>query len=403
MRITISPPRTGVLTRHRFALAVVLTAGLFGLACEKKQAAVAPPPPEVMVAEVVQRDVPIVMELVGQTKGSEDVEIRARVEGFLDDVAFTEGSIVTKGQLLYRIDPKTLQANQATAQADLATWQSRLVKTENDVKRLTPLAAQQAVSQQELDNAVAAENAARAQVAAANAALDRARIDLGYATVTSPIDGLVGTTLVKAGNLVGRGESTLLTTVSKLDPILFRAGISEAEYLRLARRVDEIRKEMGGKPAPIELVLADGTVHPQTGKLDVVERAVDAATGTLTIQFKFPNPGGVLRPGQYGRARFVLETRKNAMLVPQRAVQELQNLYNIAVVGSDNKVAIKTVTVGPRVGSLWVITSGITPSDRVVVEGLQRLRPGMAVSPKAAPPTDAGSGNPEPAAGGEGK
>jgi membrane fusion protein, multidrug efflux system len=402
VRITTHPRRAGVLSRQTLALSAVLTAGL-GVACGQKEAAAPPPPPEVMVANVVQRDVPIVMELVGQTKGSEDVEIRARVEGFLEDVAFTEGSVVTKGQLLYRIDPKTLQANLANAEADLATWKSRFVKTENDVKRLTPLAAQQAVSQQELDNAVAAENAARAQVAAATATVEKNRIDLGYATVTSPIEGLVGTTLVKAGNLVGRGESTLLTTVSRLDPILFRAGMSEAEYLRLVRRVDEIRRERGGKPVPIELVLADGTVHPQTGLLDVIERAVDAATGTLTIQFKFPNPGGVLRPGQYGRARFVLETRKDAMLVPQRAVQELQNLYNVAVVGGDNKVAIKTVKVGPRVGSLWVIESGIMPSDRVVVEGLQRLRPGMTVSAKAAPPTDAGSGNPEPAPAGEGK
>ena len=402
MRITTHSRRIGV-SRRTFALAALLTAGLLGIACEKKQAAAPPPPPEVLVAEVVQRDVPIVMELVGQTKGSEDVDIRARVEGFLEDVAFTEGSVVSKGQLLYRIDPKTLQANLATAEADLATWKSRQVKTENDVKRLTPLAAQQAVSQQELDNAVAANNAAQAQVAAASATVEKARIDLGYSTVTSPIDGLVGTTLVKAGNLVGRGESTLLTTISRLDPILFRAGMSEAEYLRLARRADEIKKENGGVGVPIDLVLADGTVHPEKGKLDVIERAVDAATGTLTIQFKFPNPGGVLRPGQYGRARFVLENRKDAMLVPQRAVQELQNLYNVAVVGSDSKVAIKTVKVGPRVGGLWVIESGITPSDRVVVEGLQRLRPGMTVSAKAAPPTDAGSGNPEPAAAGEGK
>jgi membrane fusion protein, multidrug efflux system len=402
VRITTHSRRIGV-SRRTFALAALLTAGLLGIACEKKQAAAPPPPPEVLVAEVVQRDVPIVMELVGQTKGSEDVDIRARVEGFLEDVAFTEGSVVSKGQLLYRIDPKTLQANLATAEADLATWKSRQVKTENDVKRLTPLAAQQAVSQQELDNAVAANNAAQAQVAAASATVEKARIDLGYSTVTSPIDGLVGTTLVKAGNLVGRGESTLLTTISRLDPILFRAGMSEAEYLRLARRADEIKKENGGVGVPIDLVLADGTVHPEKGKLDVIERAVDAATGTLTIQFKFPNPGGVLRPGQYGRARFVLENRKDAMLVPQRAVQELQNLYNVAVVGSDSKVAIKTVKVGPRVGGLWVIESGITPSDRVVVEGLQRLRPGMTVSAKAAPPTDAGSGNPEPAAAGEGK
>jgi membrane fusion protein (multidrug efflux system) len=397
VRITIPPPRTGVLTRHRFAVAVVLTAGLLGIACEKKQAAVAPPPPEVVVSEVVRRDVPVVMELVGQTKGFQDIEIRARVEGYLDSVDFAEGSLVRKGQVLYHIDPKTLKANLATAEADLATWKSRLVKTENDVKRLTPLAAQQAVSQQELDNAVAADNAARAQVAAASAIVDRARLDLGYATVISPLDGLAGTTLVKAGSLVGRGESTLLTTVSEIDPILFRAGLAEAEYLRLARIAAQLRKDRGGEQIPIDLVLADGTVLPQKGRLDAIERAVDATTGTLSVQFRFPNPGGLVRPGQYGRARFVLETKKGALLVPQRAVQELQNLYSVAVVGGDNKVTFKTVTVGTRVGSLWVVESGLEGNERVVVAGLQRLREGMVVNAKPAPPSPEGSGEPEPA------
>jgi membrane fusion protein (multidrug efflux system) len=350
-----------------------------------------------MVSEVVRRDVPVVMELVGQTKGFQDIEIRARVEGYLDSVDFAEGSLVRKGQVLYHIDPKTLQANLATAEADLATWKSRLVKTENDVKRLTPLAAQQAVSQQELDNAVAADNAARAQVAAANAIVDRARLDLGYATVISPLDGLAGTTLVKAGSLVGRGESTLLTTVSEIDPILFRAGLAEAEYLRLARIAAQLRKDRGGEAIPIDLVLADGTVLPQKGRLDAIERAVDATTGTLTVQFRFPNPGGLVRPGQYGRARFVMETKKGALLVPQRAVQELQNLYSVAVVGGDNKVTFKTVTVGTRVGSLWVVEGGLEGNERVVVAGLQRLREGMVVNAKPAPPSPEGSGEPEPA------
>jgi membrane fusion protein, multidrug efflux system len=400
--ITIVP----ALRQHRGrATAAALVAALPCLlvaACGKQKAAVAPPPPEVIVTEVIQRDVPIVMELVGQTKGSEDVEIRARVEGFLEDVAFAEGSLVKKGQVLYRIDPKPLRATLATSEADLATWQARLVKTQNDVKRLQPLAAQQAVSQQELDNAVAAENAARAQVDAQKATVDKSRLDLGYTTVTSPIGGLVGTTLVKAGNLVGRGESTLLTTVSKVDPILFRAGISEAEYLRLARRAAELQKARGDTPVPVDLVLADGTVHPNQGRLDVIERAVDPTTGTLTIQFRFPNPGGLVRPGQYGRARFVLETKKGALLVPQRAVQELQNLHNVAVVGSDNKLAVKSVTVGARVGSLWVVETGLSPTDRVVVEGAQRVRPGTVVSPKTAPATQAGDGIAPPAAAGEG-
>jgi membrane fusion protein (multidrug efflux system) len=385
---------------NAFALIATLPC-LVAAACGKNEAPAAPPPPEVIVTSVIRQDVPVVMELVGQTKGSEDVEIRARVEGFLDDVAFTEGSLVRKGQVLYRIDPKPLQATLKNSEADLATWQARLVKTQNDVKRLRPLAAQQAVSQQELDNAVASENAAQAQVDAQKASVDKSRLDLGYTTLTSPIDGLVGTTLVKAGNLVGRGESTLLTTISKVDPILFRAGVSEAEYLRLARRAGELKKERGGQPVPVDLVLADGSVHSQQGRLDVIERAVDATTGTLTIQFKFPNPGGLVRPGQYGRARFVLETKKDALLVPQRAVQELQNLHNVAVVGSDNKLEVKTVTVGPRVGNLWVVETGLTPTDRVVVEGAQRVRPGAVVAPKPAPATQAGGGSAQPA-GGEG-
>jgi membrane fusion protein, multidrug efflux system len=384
VRTSSIPPVAG-RARDRLVLAsAAATLALLTGACGGETAVVAAPPPEVVVAAVEQRDVPIVMELVGQTKAVQDVEIRARVEGYLDDVAFTEGSVVRKGQLLYRIDPKPLQATLANSEADLATWQARLVKSQNDVKRLRPLAVQQAVSQQELDNAVAAETAAQAQVDAQKASVDKARLDLGYTSLSSPIDGLVGTTLVKTGNLVGRGESTLLTTVSQIDPILFRAGISEAEYLRLARRAEELRRERGGKPVDVDLLLADGTVHPHPGHLDVIERAVDAATGTLTMQFKFPNPGGLIRPGQYGRARFVLETRQGALLVPQRAVQELQNLYSVAVVGSDNKVATRTVTVGPRVGSSWVIEKGIEKTDRVVIEGLQRVRPGTVVTPKMA-------------------
>jgi membrane fusion protein (multidrug efflux system) len=404
VRTRISSPagrRDGAWTATGAAL---VFAALGAAGCQEKQAPPPAAPPEVVVTSVVQQDVPIQMELVGQTKGSQDVEIRARVEGFLEDVAFTEGSVVRKGQVLYRIDRKPLEATLANSQADLATAQARLSKTTNDVNRYRPLVAQQAVSQQELDNAISAQTAAQAQVEAQKAKVEQSKIDLGYTTVTSPIDGMVGTTLVKAGNLVGRGDATLLTTISELDPILFRAGISEAEYLRLSRRVDELRKERGGAAVPINLVLADGTVHPHPGRLDVIERAVDATTGTLTIQFKFPNPGGLIRPGQYGRAQFVLETRKGALLVPQRAVQELQNLYNVAVVGSDNTVSMKNVTVGPRVGNLWVIEKGLAPTDRVIVEGLQRVRPGSPVTPKmAAPAASDGAAKATDVAAGEGK
>ena len=363
-------------------------------ACKKE--APAGSPPEVYVADVVQKDVPIYMELVGQTRGSQDVEIRARVEGYLNRVAFTEGAFVRKGDLLYQIDPLPLESALANAKAQLATAQARLEKSNNDVNRLTPLAKQQAVSQQELDNALSAQDAARAQVDAQKAAVDKATLDLGYTRITAPLDGLVGTTEVKAGNLVGRGESTLLTTVSRVDPILFRAGISEAEYLRIAKDVVATgRRAAGG--AEIDLILADGTVHPHKGRVDAIERAVDPTTGTLAVQFAFPNPDRVVRPGQYGRARFVLETKQGALLVPQRAVAELQNLYSVAVVGAGNKVEFRNVKVGPRVDSLWLIEEGLKPGEKVIVEGLQKARDGAVVVPKAAAAAPAGKGAAEPA------
>jgi membrane fusion protein (multidrug efflux system) len=376
---------------------IVALSGLVATAvtgCKKEAPAGAPP--EVYVTDVVQKDVPVYMELVGQTRGSQDVEIRARVEGYLEKVAFTEGSFVRRGALLYEIDRKPLEATLANAKANLATAQARLQKANTDVNRLTPLAKQQAVSQQELDNALAAQDASRAQVDAQKAAVDTASLDLGYATITSPLDGLVGTTQVKAGNLVGRGESTLLTTVSQTHPILFRAGLSEAEYLRLGRQVLDTGKKLETSNA-IELLLADGTVHPYKGRVEAIERAVDATTGTLAVQFTFPNPERLVRPGSYGRARFVLETKTGALLVPQRAVAELQNLYSLAVVGEGNKVTFRNVKVGPRVDGLWVIEEGLKPGERVVVEGLQKVRDGMVVSPKAAAAAPAGKGAAEPA------
>jgi membrane fusion protein, multidrug efflux system len=380
---------------------VTCTLGAFaalGLLGCSKAGPQGPAAPEVYVADVIQRDVPVYLELVGQTRGFQDVEIRARVEGYLDRVAFTEGTFVSKGTLLYQIDPLPLEAALANAKANLATAQARLEKTNNDVARYRPLVAQQAVSRQELDNALSAQEAATAQVDAAKAAVDKATLDLGYTHITSPIDGFVGTTQVKAGNLVGRGESTLLTTVSQVDPILFRAGVSEAEYLRIAKRV----LEDGGlkatrQKAEVELLLADGTVHTHRGNLDTIERAVDPTTGTLALQFTFPNPERLVRPGQYGRVRGVTEMKKGALLVPQRAVQELQNLYSVAVVDAGNKVEFRNVKVGPRVDGLWVIDEGLKPGERVVVEGLQKVREGASVNPKPVPATSSQPGAAEPA------
>jgi len=369
--------------RRPMLVGVAIAAALV-TACEKP-AAVAPQPPEVYVAPVVQQDVPEYLDLVGQTAGFQDVEIRARVEGFLQSVNFREGSFVRKGDLLYQIDPKPLEAALAEANAGLATDRARLAKADNDVARYTPLVAKQAVSQRELDDARANQNAMRSQVEAAQAVVSKATLDLGYTKIFSPISGLVGTTQVKPGALVGRGESTLLTTVSLIDPIIFRVAITEADYLRIIKR-DPTRAGQEGKASGVQLTLADGTTHPETGKIGPVERAVNASTGTLGVQFYFPNPHAVLRPGQYGRARVLLDTRPGALLVPQRAVQELQNLYSVAIVGDDGKVTFHNVKVGPRVDTLWVIEEGVKPGDKVVAEGLQALRDGMTVRTKPMPP-----------------
>jgi membrane fusion protein (multidrug efflux system) len=365
-------------------LALVCLFLALGVACSKKEAP-PPPPPEVQVTEVVRKDVPIYMELVGATLGSQDVEIRARVEGYLVSMNFTEGSFVKKGQLLYRIDPQEFQEALAQAQGNLATARARLEKTNNDVARYTPLAAQQAISQQELDNALSAQEAAKAQVAAYDAVVAKAKLDLAYTTVTAPIDGLIGTTQKKAGSLVGRGENTLLNTISQINPILFRCAIAEAEYLRLARLGERnraaIQKQFG-----VELILADGTVFNHKGRLDAIERAVDPTTGTLTGQFTFPNPERILRPNQYGRARFVTEVKEGALLVPQRAVQEIQGLYSVMVVKPDATVEQRMVKADERVGNLWVIRSGVEPGEKVIVDGIQKVRPGIQVNVKTAKP-----------------
>jgi membrane fusion protein (multidrug efflux system) len=370
---------------RRSTLVAVAMAATLSAACEKP-AAVAPPVPEVYVATVVQQDVPVYLELVGQTQGFQDVDIRARVEGFLDSVNFREGSFVRKGELLYQIDPKPLQTTLAQANAELATSRARLAKADNDVARYTPLVAKQAVSQRELDDARAAQDAMRSQVEASKATVEKATLDLGYVRVLSPIKGLIGTTQVKPGSLVGRGESTLLTTVSQIDPIIFRVAVTEADYLRIIKR-DPRRAGQQGKTSGIQLVLADGAIHPHPGTVGPVERAVNSSTGTLGVQLYFPNPDNVLRPGQYGRARLLLDTKVGALVIPQRAVQELQNLYSVAIVGDDGRVTFRHVKVGPRVDTLWVIEEGLKPGEQVVAEGLQSLRDGMTVrtKPMAAP------------------
>jgi membrane fusion protein (multidrug efflux system) len=364
---------------QRTSLAFFCALLVFG--CEKKEETAAPPPPDVKVAEVLQKTVPIYVENVGETVGASDIEIRARVEGFLQTVNFQEGSFVKKGDLLYTIDPQPLRAALAQAQGRVAEAQAQLSKAHQDVARYKPLVEKNAISREEYETSVSAEQAATASVDAAKASAQDAQLNLGYTNVYSPIDGLVGKTQVKPGNLVGRGENTLLTVVSNVDSVHVRTNVSERDYLRLARAKGAVPKAADKSAYAFELVLADGSVYNHKGKLVFADRAVDPTTGTLGIEAEFPNPDHLLRPGQYTRVRAEIDQKKDAILVPQVAVQELQGTYSVAVVGSDNKVSLRPVQASDRIGSLWVIDSGLKPGEKIIIEGLQKVRDGATVNP----------------------
>jgi membrane fusion protein (multidrug efflux system) len=350
-------------------------------ACKKKAPA-AGPPPEVTLAEVVQQDVPVYIEAVGETRGSQTVEIRARVSGYLDAMTFTEGGPVKKGQLMYQIDPKPFQATLARAQAQVAAAKSQFDNADLEEKRLRPLADIKAVSRQEYDDAFAARQTGEAQLEAARAAEQTARIDLGYSSIRSPLTGIAGFTEAQIGDLVGPGARSLLTTVSEADPLWVRFAIPEREYLRLYRQTLETGGTLRAKDQDIRMFLADGTEYPEKGTPRVANRAVDPATGTLQIEVAFPNRKGLIRPGQFARIKVRTDVKKGALLVPQRAVRELQGQYSVAVVGPDSRVKMTAVTPSDRVGSLWVIDQGVKPGEKVVVEGLQRLRDSMTVKVK---------------------
>jgi membrane fusion protein (multidrug efflux system) len=363
-------------------------------ACSREKAPAAMPPLEVPVVTVVARDTPLDFELVAQLRGFEDVEIRARVEGYLESIDYKEGSTVRKGARLFIIDDQQYIAALAQAQATLASAQNQFDKADLDVKRFTPLAAERAVSQAELDNAVSARKTGLAQIEAAKANVEKARLNLSYTKITSPIEGLAGKAEHKVGDLVGKGDPTLLTTVSSVDPIRVSVAIPEADYLRFTRSV-ETGQAQASRAKPV-LILSDGTQHPYPGKLLFVDRAVDPQTGTLRVDLAFPNPQKTLRPGLYGKVKAESEVVKNALLVPQRAVQELQGTYTVVTVTPENKVETRKVKPGQKVGSNWIIEDGLKNGDVVVAEGIQRLRDGMTVVPKPAAPAAAA-----PAAGGK--
>lgn len=372
--------KTTVTTALALASLLALSA-----ACRKQEPPPPPPPPEVKVTPVVQRDVPIYIEAIGQTRGSTEIEVRARVEGFLESVNYQEGSIVRKGQLLYTIDPRPFEANVAQARGVRAEAEAQLARARQDVARYEPLVAKNAISRQEYETAVQVARAAEASVEAASAGVKSAQIDLSYTRVYAPGSGIAGKTEVYPGTLVGRGQSTLLTHISQVGNIHVRVSIPEKDYIEYSRRARERQQAGNASPLKFELLLSDGSTHPEKGDLVFVDRAVDTQTGTILVEVAFPNPGGTVRPGQYARVRVAIDEKKGAILVPQRAVTELQGIYNVAVVKPDDTIDLRMVKAGERIGTLWVIDEGLKAGDRIVVEGVQKVRAGIKVKAIPAP------------------
>jgi membrane fusion protein, multidrug efflux system len=365
---------------HRYpsGIAPLLYASWVALAliagCSAKEEKPAPPPLGVTIAPVVQKDVPIRQEWVGTMVGNVDAEIRPKVEGFLLTRLYTEGSYVEKGQPMFQLDKRQAQAAVEQATGNLERARAALSQAQIDVRRFTPLVAQRAVSQAELDKATSSERAASATVDADQAALDNAKLNLGWTTVTSPISGIAGVAKVGIGDLIT--PVAVMTTVSTVNPIYVDINIAEQDYMRFQRN-----KPNQSKQQNLELILGDGTVYPHRGSVRFVNREVDSRTGTIQVRGEFPNPGNVLRPGQYARIRAVTELRKAAFLIPQQSVSELQGVYQVGVVGSDNKVTIKTVKLGPQFGDMWVVESGLQAGENVIVDGLQRVKTGATVAP----------------------
>jgi membrane fusion protein (multidrug efflux system) len=385
----------------------------------------------VIVTSVIQQTVPIITEFAARAEARDTVELRARVEAFLDGIHFQEGRPVKKGQLLFTLDKRKYEAEVQNAKAQLAKAKAdlqfaqekvtvesaranleqakaELGKADLDVSRFTPLAKENAVPQQDLDNALIQQQVAKANVDSAkanyetvvlnqkvtidqamaavmagNAAVDNAQLDLSYCTITAPMDGLIGQRLVSPGNLVGRGEPTLLATISTLDPLRVSFAISEAEYLKIAARMGSA----ANRPVPLDLILADGSVFPHKGKAVIAERAVDEKTGTLTLVAEFPNPERLIRPGQFGRVRGAIDTARDAVLMPQQAVMEEQSSKTVYVVDAGNRVALRTVVLGERYENLVIVKEGVRPGERVIIDGMQKVRPGVIVAPAEKPQT----------------
>ena len=368
------------------ALALLFCLSVALSACKgQEETAQAPPPPDIPVIVTKAQEVPLFLEFVGQIFGFKDIAIRARVEGFLESIHFEEGSVVEKDQLLYTLESQPYEEVVANRMSHVAEAQTMLAKATSDLGRIKPLAKLKAVSQSDLDGAVAQFEAAQASLEAAEANLRAARIQLGYTKVYSPIKGIIGKTGAKVGDFVGREPNpVILNVVSQIDTILVEFFLTENQYLEAARRYLEKESQGGvreGNQAVLELILSDGTLYPHKGKVDFIDREVDPTTGAILLQASFPNPENLLRPGQFAKLKIRVETVKDGILVPQRCVTELQGQYSVFVVGDGNAIKQRSVKLGPAMGSAYLITEGLKAGEQVVYEGLQMVRDGAVVNP----------------------
>jgi RND family efflux transporter MFP subunit len=372
--------------------AAVLLLSIMAVACGKGNVHAAPPPtPEVSVAPVIQQDVPVYSDWVATLDGYVNAEIRPQVSGYITKQNYKEGSLVRRGQVLFEIDPRPFQAALDRAKGDLAQAQAQLGKSTLDVKRDTPLAEARAIAQSQLDNEIQAKLGAQAAVESDQAAIEQAKLNLEWTKITSLVDGIAGIAQVQIGNLVG--PNSVLTSVSQVDPIKAYFPISEQAYVLAQEQSDSLstKHTVSFFGNSLDLILTDGRTYPRKGKILLADRQVDPSTGTIRIVAAFPNPGNVLRPGQYGRVHVETNMKKGALLIPQSAVGQSQGSYQVAVVDSDHKVNIRAVKPGETVGTLWVIDEGLKPGEQVVVEGLAKLKEGTLVTPKPAQPS--GEGN----------
>ena len=371
------------LVHHPWASIFVCLSVISICACQKEKPAAAPPPPVVEVAEIIQRDVPIVNEWVGSADGQVNATIRAQVTGYLIKQQYTEGDLVKKSDVLFEIDPRPFQDALDQVQGTLAQLEAQQENAKANLARVRTLAAQNALSKKDLDDATGAERSASAAVVAARAAVEKARLDLDFTSIISPIDGMAGIAKAQIGDLVGPSQGGELTTVSMINPIKVYYTINEQAYINFMKRfpsgaagLEQARK------LDIELILGDGSSYPFKGRFTAFDRQIDVRTGTLRVATTFPNPHYLLRPGQFVRVRVLAGTRKGALLIPQRAVIELQGSYQVALVNPENRVEMQPVRLGDRIGALWLIESGLKPGQRVVAEGAGKIKQGMLVTPK---------------------